>query len=120
MTVQSTPPLPSQVTALTAVTSGVPRDQAVDSGRGIVVGRLQRGPLQAHEDEQDREEQRGGSDRGQWREAAVLTVDGAGRHDRMLPKPRVFMPHWPPIASGNCPADPPKMTSSLFIECSLG
>ena len=40
----------------------------LDAGCGTVVGRLQRGPLQAHQDEQHSEDKRCGGDRGQRRE----------------------------------------------------
>ena len=59
---------------------GVPRDQAVEADGGVVVGRLQWRPLQAHQDEQDGEDaqrpgRRGAHRRERWR----LIVDV---HDR--------------------------------------
>jgi hypothetical protein len=66
---------------------GVARDQAIDTGRGAVVHRLQRRPSQAHQNEQHREDHRRGCDRDQGREIAERTVGGAGRHDRQAAHP---------------------------------
>jgi hypothetical protein len=50
---------------------GLARDQAVDASRGKMVGRLQRWPLQAHQNQQDREDRRRGDNRGERRETAA-------------------------------------------------
>jgi len=52
---------------------GVPGDQGVDPGRGAAVGGFQRRPLQPHQDEQEREDQRRGRDHHEWHEAAAGT-----------------------------------------------
>jgi hypothetical protein len=49
---------------------GVARDQAVQADGGMVVGRLQRCPLQAYQDEQNREDNRRDGDRGQRHQTA--------------------------------------------------
>ena len=69
---------------------GVARNQAVDPGRGAAVGGLQRRPLQAHQDEQEREHQRCGRDHSKRRQTAVPAVEGIGWHRPTLPAARRF------------------------------
>ncbi len=81
---------------------GMPGDEGVDPGSGAVVGGLQRVPLQADQDEQDREDQRGAGHHEQRGEAAVSglvpvggpAAEGVSRHGRQVPAARAFTHRW--------------------------
>ena len=58
VSVHSTPPLPSQVTALTMLTAtGCPAIRLFSPARGAVIGRLERRPPQPYQEKQEREEE---------------------------------------------------------------